>query len=284
MKKSLVLLFGLAILAKPTFTNGQTAAIVGSTFQIANSSGTLTLGPANTDYCHMQTDRTKFWFNKPLYIESLGGPSVVAYNTNDFIIATNGTYAGSTSRMTISASTGFVGMGILVPKTQLQIRGSLTLNTTVGQTWVMESNLYSGGSKLMLGYDDASGTYHYPLMIDRTGNIGIGIQSGAMDPGSLLSVNGKIRAKEIRVETTWSDFVFEKKYNLPSLATVADFISKNGHLPEIPSASDVECNGIELGQMDAKLLQKIEELTLYMIELKKQNDALKIAVEKLQTK
>ena len=65
---------------------------------------------------------------------------------------------------------------------------------------------------------------------------------------------------------------FEDKYKLSPLNEVEKFIKRNGHLPGIPSAAEVEKEGVELGSMDAKLLQKIEELTLYMIELKKEND------------
>src|SRR5690606_14357225 len=85
-----------------------------------------------------------------------------------------------------------------------------------------------------------------------------------------LAVNGNIRAKEIKVETGWSDFVFEEGYELPTLGEVAQHIKEKGHLKDIPSAKEVKENGIFLGEMDAKLLQKIEELTLYTIQQEKQ--------------
>jgi hypothetical protein len=84
-----------------------------------------------------------------------------------------------------------------------------------------------------------------------------------------LAVNGAIRAKAIKVEPTWSDFVFENNNKLKTLGQVEVFIQTNGHLPEIPSAKEVEKEGIEIGQMNALLLQKIEDLTLYMIQMKK---------------
>ncbi|UGU18115.1 hypothetical protein LS482_09570 [Sinomicrobium kalidii] len=100
------------------------------------------------------------------------------------------------------------------------------------------------------------------------GMVGIGTSS----PGSWkLAVNGNIRAKEIKVETGWSDFVFEKDYRLPTLEEVEQHIKEKGHLKDIPSAKEVAENGIFLGEMDAKLLRKIEELTLYVLELKKEN-------------
>lgn len=92
-----------------------------------------------------------------------------------------------------------------------------------------------------------------------------------------LSVNGNIRAKRVKVYTTWADYVFEENYNLPTLQQVEDYIKAHGHLQDIPSAKDVEEKGIELGEMNKLLLQKIEELTLYTIELNKK-------VEELQNK
>lgn len=77
-----------------------------------------------------------------------------------------------------------------------------------------------------------------------------------------LAVNGKILANELRVRTSWADFVFDKSFKLKSLSEVENYIKINGHLPEIPSAKEVEEKGISVGEINAKLLQKIEELTL----------------------
>nr|WP_299073821.1 hypothetical protein [uncultured Allomuricauda sp.] len=93
--------------------------------------------------------------------------------------------------------------------------------------------------------------------------------------GYKLAVNGKILAKEIKVETGWADYVFKEGYNLPTLEEVEKHIQENGHLINIPSAKEVEENGIQLGEMNKLLLEKIEELTLYLIELKKENQEIK---------
>lgn len=94
-----------------------------------------------------------------------------------------------------------------------------------------------------------------------------------------LSVNGAVRAHRVRVYTTWADYVFNKDYDLPTLEEVEQHIKDNGHLKDIPSDKEVETNGIELGEMNKLLLQKIEELTLYMIEMKKEINNLKSQVK-----
>lgn len=101
------------------------------------------------------------------------------------------------------------------------------------------------------------------------------------DNGDLynLTVNGKMRAHAVKVYTDWADFVFEDTYILPSLEEVEKHIKENGHLKDIPSAADVEDNGIELGEMNKLLLQKIEELTLYIIELNKEIELLKSKID-----
>jgi hypothetical protein len=104
------------------------------------------------------------------------------------------------------------------------------------------------------------------------GNFGI----GTLNPSHKLSVNGTIRSKEVIVETGWADFVFDKKYKLPSLFEVEKYINENNHLPNIPSAEEIQTNGLKVGEVQTKMMQKIEELTLYVIELKKEIELLKV--------
>lgn len=104
------------------------------------------------------------------------------------------------------------------------------------------------------------------------GKVGIGVSF----PNSELDVNGTIRAKEVKIEATgWADFVFAEDYELPALSDIESHIKNYKHLPDMPSESDILQNGINIGEMQAKLLQKIEELTLYTIELEKEIKALK---------
>ena len=98
-----------------------------------------------------------------------------------------------------------------------------------------------------------------------------------------LAVNGTIRTKEFLVQPGWSDFVFEPGYYLMTPTEVEDYIIKNGHLKDIPPASEVQENGIGLGELNMRLLQKVEELTLYIIEMNKKLELLeKAKAEKLK--
>lgn len=97
-----------------------------------------------------------------------------------------------------------------------------------------------------------------------------------------LSVNGNIRAKEITVETGWADFVFDPDYDLDSIEEVEAFIQKNGHLKDIPSAAHVEQHGVGLAEMNKKLLQKIEEMTLYIIQSSKRMNELEQQLNELK--
>lgn len=118
------------------------------------------------------------------------------------------------------------------------------------------------------------------MRIDAEGNVGIGTDA----PRERLSVNGNIRAKEIKVETDhWPDYVFDEGYQQLSLIDLEKFIETNRHLPNVPSASQVKESGVELGTLGATLLEKIEEMTLHMIDLKKENDQLKKELGELRS-
>ena len=113
---------------------------------------------------------------------------------------------------------------------------------------------------------------------NNSGNVGI----GTSNPQYKLDVKGTIRAMEVKVESVdnFPDYVFGKDYTLRSLNEVKDFIRANGHLPEIPSAQEVKENEMSLVEMNKKLLQKVEELTLYAIEQQRQIDELRNKIEK----
>ncbi|WP_264537742.1 hypothetical protein [Flavobacterium sp. N1736] len=141
------------------------------------------------------------------------------------------------------------------------------------------------GSKLDLYINGGANTNTIPdqhaMTWNYNGNVGI----GTTNPKNKLDVKGTIHSQEVKVDMeNWSDFVFKKEYNLPTLAEVEKHINEKGHLENIPSEEEVLKNGINLGEMNSKLLQKIEELTLYMIEIKKENLEMKKRLEKIENK
>jgi len=107
------------------------------------------------------------------------------------------------------------------------------------------------------------------LGITTTGNVLIG-QTSQVNSAYLLDVNGNVRSNAITVNTTGADFVFEPSYKLYSLSALEQYINQYHHLPEIPSAKQMQANGLNVGETQVKLLQKIEELTLYIIEKDKE--------------
>lgn len=143
--------------------------------------------------------------------------------------------------------------------TDINLTGNdLTVNKLLPMT--NDWSLYVGDSYTTNGASIA-------IKAIQNGNVGIGTAT----PNAKLAVNGNIRAQEIKVETAnWPDYVFAKDYQLPSLKETEQHIQEKGHLPGIPSADEVNANGVDLGDMNAKLLKKIEEMTLIMIQLNKQ--------------
>lgn len=129
----------------------------------------------------------------------------------------------------------------------------------------------SGQGSLDFRYHSNSTEGVSRMTIDQIGNVGIGTTT--IPTGYKLAVAGKILAEEIQVSASgtspWPDFVFSSTYNLRTLTEVEQFINQNNHLPDVPNAKEVDEKGIAIGAMNAILLQKIEELTLYMIEQEK---------------
>ena len=186
---------------------------------------------------------------------------------------------------------GNIGIGTGSPTHKLSVTGEIDYTQLTKLDIMENSKAYIRAADIMFGHSTRRGTLGRVLVdagqsdlhlnfrsdwnrthingerIFLTGNTGIGTINVPND--FMLAVNGKIRAKEIKVETGWSDFVFEDDYDLPTLDEVEKYIKTHRHLPEIPSAKEVEENGVELGKMDSKLLQKIEELTLYIIDQEK---------------
>lgn len=117
------------------------------------------------------------------------------------------------------------------------------------------------------------------------GNVGIGVNASNMATGYALSVDGKIICEELKVELSgsWPDYVFSDDYHLPSLEEVEAHIEENNHLPGIPNAASIEEEGLVVGEMQKLLMEKVEELTLYMIDADKRIKALEAENAALRT-
>jgi hypothetical protein len=128
------------------------------------------------------------------------------------------------------------------------------------------------------------GTYSPNAKLHINGTMLIGSTSARIATGYKLSVVGKIIAEDVVVQASgsWPDYVFSGSHKLLPLPALEASIKKEKHLPGVPAASEVETNGIMLGEMSKKMMEKIEELTLYIIELNKKNTALEQKVQKLE--
>lgn len=117
------------------------------------------------------------------------------------------------------------------------------------------------------------------VYVTKTGNVGIGLKN----PQDKLEVNGQIHARSVKIDVKdWADFVFEEGYDLPRLREIETYIIKEGHLPDVPSTEEVLEKGVELGEMQKILLQKVEELTLYLIAQDKEIQTLKTEIQQLK--
>jgi len=234
------------------------------------------------------------------------GNSFPQINQYVYFIGTTNNYplqfrTNNLDRMYIS-TTGNVGIGTNLPKQMLHVVGG---NILISKTSTNRAPGSTNGS-LFFGSDATStsqsgewgieylseddlehglnfwkpatsvgGGGNFYLFLKDNGNIGIGTN----DPQAKLAVNGEILAKSVRVNTGstyWPDYVFGNDYNLMSLRELEQYVNAHKHLPGIPSAQEVEERGnVDLGAMNALLLEKVEELTRYVIDLQNQIDELK---------
>ena len=192
---------------------------------------------------------------------------------------------GNLTRMTID-NAGDVGIGETTPDDKLHVGGTLRIDNVTPQLKFYNGGTYqafiqSNAGKLQIS-NRLTGEMEFltnnlqRLAIDVNGNVTVGSISPAT--GYRLSVDGKVMAEELKVQLSqnWPDYVFDADYDLKSLSEVEDFVNENGHLPGVPSAAVVDAeNGIEVGEMNRILLEKVEELTLHMIRLEKELEHLK---------
>jgi hypothetical protein len=192
-----------------------------------------------------------------------------------------------TSGSNVYYSSGSVGVGTSSPAYKLDVNGTFNASSTSQ----FQADVIIGGTLNSNNIANSSNIHTANMIVDSY--IQIGGQpkngSGVLVPAGIptgfgLSVKGKIYCQEVNVTpndvNNWADYVFKSDYKLASLKEVEKYIEKNGHLENIPSAEEVTTDGYKVGEMDSKLLRKIEELTLYMLAQQKEIEGLKAQVGK----
>ena len=202
--------------------------------------------------------------------------------------------------MTLRESSGNVGIGTANPIEKLHVMGDqypifMMVQNQIGFTKIgfngahgiiesdhrLQLNYYSGQDVVVGGQNAGEGSFysmHNSFLAVDDGKVGIGCVNVPSD--GKVAVDGKIYARQVEVNAnTWSDYVFEESYRLLTFEELRLFIDKNNHLPDVPTTQEIMENGLNLGDMDAILLKKIEELTLYILELEKEIQNLKSGSE-----
>ena len=190
---------------------------VNGLIKLISSYGYLTMGSMDANYVRFNTDKSAFYFNKPLFLQSS-----IKTTGRAFFFYTN------TNTQCLTMLDNRVGIGTANPRYSLDVKGSIGAKT--------------------------------------------------------ITVDSILRAEEIIVETTGADFVFADDYRLRPLSEVEAFITENKHLPEIQSAQDMQENGVSVSELQTKLLQKIEELTLYLIQQEETIRQQDLRIKALETK
>ncbi len=194
------------------------------------------------------------WNNVKLVLKNTNGGAVLTQINTHGISYFNGNDAA-------------VGIGTASPSEKLDVVGRLKSNTVLGGLWLSNSDQFVGADG-----PERLGFWHngaWRFIVQNNGNVLIGKMSSNPGTNYKLDVAGNIRANKLVVNTTGADFVFDSNYSLLPLTQLEQFIKKHKHLPSIEPAKNMQENGVDIGENQTKLLQKIEELTLYIIEINK---------------
>lgn len=272
--------------------------LTGNSFRVRTYDGTVDIGAQNNNWCHFITSKPRFYFNDDVYVN---GGVISAYGNAPLILGTNKTdvngnpIADFNTRM-IFTFDGKAGIGTPTPVSSFHVLGTLsTFSSNTAPTFAAairgNSNNSTPSTPDFTWYNnDQTGIYHpaadvigftnaaiETMRIDGLGRVVVGGDGVTNLPsGYKLYVTSGIYTEQVRIATyaNWADYVFDEKYKLMSLDSLNQYVQENKHLPNIPSATEVKNNGIDLADMDSRLLEKIEELTLYIIQLENRIQAI----------
>lgn len=229
------------------------------------------------------------------------------FNNENFILSTGLDDSGTRTELLRLQDDGLLGLGTASPTANLHVSGAdntnFKINNTQGSFEIGVANcqgcyangaepgdavlrilstermIFATGGVPNIGREFVFEAGHQKLMrIQDDGQVNIG--TGSVLPTAphndyLLAVDGKIVSRDLIVTSNWADYVFDPQYELMSLPDLRQYIAQHQHLPNIPAAEEVKANGLSVAQMQVKLMEKVEELTLYILELEAEMQELK---------
>jgi len=278
------------------FRSGETTTVNGNSF-FGSFSGALNIDGGNNSFFGFNAGRNNASGNNNIFIGTNAGMDNTIGNSNSFL-------GNSAGRNSVSGNNN-VFLGPNAGFENIEGSRNVYVGTSAGRNNTGNGNVFIGyqtglneiGNNML--FVDNSDT-DVPLIFGKFNTDQVGINTTTIpngvtlsvggsanfedaifangrlaigttddDPGFLLTVKGKVHVQEVKVDLLGAiapDYVFYKDYPLQSLENVAAYIEENGHLPNIPSASEMQANGINLKEMNLKLLEKVEELTLYTLQ------------------
>lgn len=304
------------IFLQPTGKNGEVSFInmsdidhqimvkADGSMDITASNNDLNLSGANTNLSGNVLS-LGYSGNRKFYVTTQGSPAIYsnAYRTSNgcFRYTEGSSYAfefnndGLLFRTAVNQEPRGIEITNWRDALLLKTNGAITLNGKVGINTENTTSAYAlavDGGLLSMGRFKVTsedtiqiiakdGIYNKPILLKGY----VGINTDHVANGYALSVNGNIIAEKVMIKysTEWPDYVFESEYKLMSMQDLRTFVTQNKHLPEVPSATEIE-NGLDVGQLQGVLLKKIEELTLYTLQLQEQVEQQQTEIEELKNK